>query len=174
MLSVCVCSTNWILCSFSHIKNSLPNRICPSQASFLFGSSKREQKGLIISPSVNWPLSKPPLSHDIMWLWILQSLHNPNSSKRAPPPVAADHVQREDRRVSIDFISCLHVNQWVDRQGWMKCWRQTYSRDSWFCRLMRAFFLLTNMNHSCIMASSSSLLLPGEKQTNKMAQEAFI
>ena len=40
--------------------------------------------------------------------------------------------------------------------------RCTYSRESWFCLLIRAFFLLTSMNHSCIMASSSSLLLPGK------------
>lgn len=48
----------------------------------------------------------------------------------------------------------------------------TYSRESWFCRLMRAFFLFTNMNHSCIMASSSSLLLP-ETNTHTHKQLHF-
>lgn len=43
---------------------------------------------------------------------------------------------------------------------------RTHSSESWFCRRMRAFFLLTSMNHSCIMASSSSLLLPANTHTH--------
>lgn len=36
----------------------------------------------------------------------------------------------------------------------------TYRRESWFILLIKAFFLLTNINHSCIIASSSSVFLP--------------
>lgn len=50
------------------------------------------------------------------------------------------------------------------RPGWAGVEPRAYSSCSWSCLRMRAFFLLTSVNHSWISTSSCSLLAPEPSQ----------